>query len=134
MVKSIKYWVRPDLENRIINKEVTSYFETVVEEILSDRILVRQRSKTFEIPAQQVFALTGYHPSTRFFDQLGVEFNTEILEPQYDPESHETNVPGVFVAGSVVAGRRMTEVFIENGRFHGQIVMDTIAARINKPR
>jgi thioredoxin reductase (NADPH) len=76
-----------------------------------------------------VFALTGYFPSTRFLEQLGVRYDPDILLPQFDPETFETNVPGVYLAGSVVAGRRHKEIFIENGRFHGASVMRSIAAR-----
>ncbi len=125
---SIKYWVRPDMQNRIDRKQIQAYFDTTVEQILPDRVLVRRNSHTFEIEAQQVFALTGYRPSTEFFKQLGVRFDTEILEPEYDPDTYETNVPGVFLAGSIVAGTKNREIFIENGR----VVMKTIAERLGK--
>ncbi len=127
--KSLKYWVKPDIENRIERDEVRAFLDTVVEEILPGRVRARQGSKTFELPAEQVFALTGYHPDIMFFDQLGVEYDSEILLPTYDPDTFETNVAGVFLAGSVVAGRRHKEIFIENGRFHGEAVMRTIAER-----
>ncbi len=128
--KSLKYWVKPDIENRIERKEVRAFLDTVVEEILPGRVRARQGSTTFELPAEHVFALTGYHPDTTFFDQLGVEYDPEILLPAYDPDTFETNVSGVFLAGSVVAGRRHKEIFIENGRFHGEAVMRAIADRI----
>ncbi len=129
---SVKYWVRPDMQNRIDRKEIQAYFDTTVEQILPDRVRARRNSHTFEIPAQQVFALTGYRPSTKFFTQLGVHYDSEILEPEYDPDTYETNVPGVFLAGSIVAGTKNREIFIENGRFHGEIVMKTIAERLGK--
>jgi thioredoxin reductase (NADPH) len=126
---SLKYWVRPDIENRIERKEVRAFMGAEVEEILPDRVRVRQSSTSFELPAQQVFALTGYYPNTIFLDQLGVEYDPTILLPRFNPDTYETNVDGVFLAGSVVAGRRHKEIFIENGRFHGEAVMRAIAAR-----
>lgn len=126
---SLKYWVKPDVENRIERGEIRAYMDTVVDEILPDRVRARRGAETFEVPAQQVFALTGYHPSTLFFDQLGVKYDPNILLPTYDPDTYETNVRGVFLAGSVVAGRRHKEIFIENGRFHGEAVMKAVAAR-----
>lgn len=127
---SLKYWVRPDIDNRIKGQEIQAHFETNVEQILPDRVIAKKHAQQLEIPAQQVFALTGYHPSTQFFAQLGIGFNGETLEPDYDSETHETNIPGVFLAGSVVSGKNNREIFIENGRFHGEIVMKTIAKRL----
>ncbi len=130
--KSLKYWVGPDIKNRIERKEIAAYLDTEAVEILPDRVRARQNSTEIELPAEQVFALTGYHPSTAFYDQLGVEYDAEILVPSYDPETYESNVSGVFLAGSIVAGRRHKEIFIENGRFHGEIVMQTIASRLGR--
>ena len=130
--KSLKYWVGPDIMNRIKRKEIGAYLDTEAVEILPDRVRARQNSSEIELPADQVFALTGYHPNTVFYDQLGVEYDPDILLPNYDPDSYETNVSGVFLAGSIVAGRRHREIFIENGRFHGEIVMQTIAGRREK--
>ncbi len=130
--KSLKYWVGPDIMNRIKRKEIGAYLDTEAVEILPDRVRARQNSSKIELPADQVFALTGYHPNTVFYDQLGVEYDPDILLPNYDPDSYETNVSGVFLAGSIVAGRRHREIFIENGRFHGEIVMQTIAGRREK--
>jgi thioredoxin reductase (NADPH) len=97
--------------------------------ISESRVRVRHGRKERELPADQVFALTGYQPTTKFFDQLGVDYDPEVLVPDYDPETYETNVRGVFLAASIVAGRRHKEIFIENGRFHGQAVMRAIADR-----
>ena len=132
--QSVKYWVRPDMENRIARDEIRAYFGTTIEEILPDRVRARRGDEVLELPAQQVFALTGYHPSPKFLDQLGIDYDKGELLPRYDPESFETNVAGVFLAGSVVAGRRNREIFIENGRFHGEVVMKKIAERLDRTR
>ena len=125
--KSLKYWVRPDILNRIERKEIQAYLAAEVIGISEGSVRIRQAGEEFDLPADQVFALTGYQPTTTFFDQLGVEYDPDILVPEYDPESFETNVRGVYLAGSIVAGRRHKELFIENGRFHGEAVMRAIA-------
>lgn len=127
MGQTVKYWVRPDIENRFKNGEIKPYFNARVLEIARNHVKIAQDHATYDIPAQQVFALTGYHCSTKFFDQLGVNYDPETLRAQYDPQSFETNVSGVYLAGSVVGGRLNGEVFIENGRFHGEALMKVIA-------
>ena len=124
---TVKYWVRPDIENRLKNREITPYLNSKVLEITKSHVKISQNGETRQVPAQQVFALTGYHCSTKFFDQLGVRYDADTLRAQYNPETFETNVPGVYLAGSVVGGRLNGEVFIENGRFHGEVLMKVIA-------
>jgi thioredoxin reductase (NADPH) len=124
---TVKYWIRPDIENRFKKGEITPYMNARVTGITRDRVKISQDGTNREIPAQQVFALTGYHPSTKFFDQLGVQYDRETLRPQYSTETFETNVPGIYLAGSVVGGRQNGEVFIENGRFHGEVLIKQIA-------
>ena len=124
---TVKYWVRPDIENRLKNREITPYLNSKVLEITKSHVKISQNGETRQVPAQQVFALTGYHCSTKFFDQLGVRYDAGTLRAQYNPETFETNVPGVYLAGSVVGGRLNGEVFIENGRFHGEVLMKVIA-------
>lgn len=128
---SLKYWVRPDIENRIERKEIPAWLDAVVDEILPRAVRISQHGRAIELPADQVFALTGYYPNTAFFEQLGVEYDPDILLPKFDPETFETNVPGVYLAGSVVAGRRHKEIFIENGRFHGASVMRAIRSKVS---
>lgn len=130
--QSLKYWVKPDIENRIERKEIRAYMEAELTSIQDATVKVRLKGEELELPAQRVFLLTGYHPSTVFYDQLGVEYDPEVLVPDYDPETFETNVQGVYLAGSVVAGRRHREVFIENGRFHGESVMKAIAGQLSR--
>jgi len=126
--RTIKYWIRPDIENRFKNREIAPYFNARILEITKDHVKIAQNGDRAEIPAQHVFALTGYHPTTKFFDQLGVRYDPETLRPEYNPQTFETNVPHVYLAGSVVGGRINGEVFIENGRFHGQVLIKEIAS------
>jgi thioredoxin reductase (NADPH) len=129
MGSTLKYWVRPDIENRFKAGEVKAHFNTLVSRITPSTVEVVQQGTPITLQAQQVFVLTGYHSSTKFFEQLGVKWDSDTLRPQYNPETFETNVPGVYLAGSIVGGRFNAEVFIENGRFHGETVVKAIAAR-----
>jgi thioredoxin reductase (NADPH) len=124
---TIKYWVRPDIENRLKRREIIPYLNSRVVEITNGYVKIAQNGDRREIPAQHVFALTGYHPTMKFFDQLGVRYDKDTLRAEYNPLTFETNVPGVYLAGSVVGGRLNGEVFIENGRFHGEVLMKVIA-------
>ena len=127
MGSTLKYWVRPDIENRIKAGEVKAFFNTQVSEITSTRVEVIQAGNAHSLAAQQVFLLTGYRSSTMFYHQLGVSYDSETLRPQHSTDSYETNVPGVYLAGSVTGGKFNAEVFIENGRFHGERVVKAIA-------
>ncbi len=127
LAPTVKYWIRPDIENRFKKREITPYLNSRVLEITADRVKIAQNGDQCEIAAQQVFALTGYHPTTKFFDQLGVRYDADTLRPEYDAQTFETNVKGTYLAGSVVGGRINGEVFIENGRFHGEVLMKAIA-------
>jgi thioredoxin reductase (NADPH) len=129
MGKTVKYWVRPDIENRVKNGEIAAYFNARVRRITSDAVLFEQDGAEKQIPAFQVFALTGYHSSTKFFEQLGVTWDPGTLRPKLDAQTFETNVPGVYAAGSVIGGRLNGEIFIENGRFHGAAVVKAIAEK-----
>lgn len=129
MGSTLKYWVRPDIENRFKAGEVKPFLNSRIVKITPSAVEVDQQGTPHRIPAQQVFLLTGYHTSTAFFHQLGVQYDNETLRPVYNPETFETNVPGVYLAGSVVGGRFNAEVFIENGRLHGEAVIRGITGR-----
>jgi thioredoxin reductase (NADPH) len=121
----VKYWVRPDLENRIKNGEIHAFFRSRVQEIGPDYAIIQTPTGNIRIPNQFVFALIGYHPDYDFLRSLGLELSNEQFRPVCDPETLETNVPGIYAAGVIVAGSRTSEIFIENGRFHGkQIAAD----------
>jgi bacillithiol disulfide reductase len=129
MGQTVKYWVRPDIENRFKNGEITPYFNSNVIEITARHVKIAQNGDVREIPAQQVFAMTGFHCSTKFYDQLGVRYDPNTLRAEHNPETFETNVPGIYLAGSVIGGKLNGEIFIENGRFHGEVLMKAIAQR-----
>ncbi len=116
----IKYWVRPDIENRIKNGEITACFSSTVEEIGDSFVVVNAPEGPIHLKNDFVFALIGYHPDFDFLTSMGIELGTEQCRPVCDPETLESNVPGIYVAGVIVAGSRTNEIFIENGRFHSQ--------------
>ena len=154
---SIKYWVRPDIENRIKEGSITAHFSAVVREIRPTSVVIgpcqmpdvgvvpdvpvpadgsagyvaprREAQATEqEIPADAVFLLTGYRADADLMVRAGVAL-TERQAPVHDSETFETNVPGLFVAGGAIAGVDTGTVFIENGRFHGEKIVEAIARR-----
>jgi thioredoxin reductase (NADPH) len=123
---SIKYWVKPDIENRIKAGQITAVFNTTIKEIVRDGVLIQNGGGERLVPAKQIFALTGYHPDYEFIEGLGVKLDKESRKPDLHPDTLESNVQGVFLAGVVVAGRHTSEIFIENGRFHGKQIVDAL--------
>ncbi len=119
MHKHVKYWILPDIENRIAHDEIHGHFQTVVEEIELDSVRLRTPEGPLTIKNNFVFAMTGYHPDFAFLEALGVRLTGTDRTPAFDPKTLESNVAGIYLAGVVVAGKRTNEIFIENGRFHG---------------
>jgi thioredoxin reductase (NADPH) len=128
---SIKYWVKPDIENRIREGSIAARFDSQVVEIRPTTVVVEHEGDREEIDADAVFLLTGYRADTALLRAAGVDVNPETQGPIYDPQTFETNVPGLYVAGAIVAGTRSGTVFIENGRLHGQLLVEAILSRKN---
>lgn len=131
---SVKYWVRPDIENRIKEGAIRARFNTRVVEIRPTSVVVAAAGEgtpdaTEEIAADAVLLLTGYHADPEFLRRAGIEVDEESWAPYYDAETFETNVPNLFVAGGQVAGKRTGSIFIENGRFHGEAIARVLASR-----
>jgi len=124
---TIKYWVRPDIENRIKAGQIKALFETRVKEFRRGEVVVENGGGEKVLPARQVFALTGYHPDYSFIESLGVHLDPVSRKPRLDPSSLESNVPGIHLAGVVTGGRHTGEIFIENGRFHGKQIVSALA-------
>jgi thioredoxin reductase (NADPH) len=119
MPPHLKYWIKPDIENRVKNGEITAYFNSNVVEITPDTVVVETLEGRRTLKNDFVFAMTGYHPDFDFLESLGVRFEGPDKLPVCNPETLESNVPGIYLAGVIVAGSRTNEIFIENGRFHG---------------
>jgi thioredoxin reductase (NADPH) len=128
--KSVKYWLRPDLENRIKAGELAARLGSQVVEITPRDVLVRGGLGNEErIPADRVYPLIGFHPDLQLFERIGIAFDRESGRPEINAETLETSVPGVYAAGSVTAGNKISEIFIENGRFDGEKIFGTRAER-----
>jgi bacillithiol disulfide reductase len=127
---TIKYWVRPDIENRIKEGSIAARFCATVKEIRPNSVMVRTGAGAAEeeIPAEAVFLLTGYRADSQLLTAAGVHLN-EREAPVCDPGTFETNVPGLFVAGGAIAGVDTGTIFIENGRFHGETIVEVVASR-----
>jgi thioredoxin reductase (NADPH) len=131
MHRHVKYWILPDINNRVKNGEVKAYFESNVTKISEDDVTIDTPEGAVTIANQFVFALTGYHPDFGFIEQLGVKLDEANDRcPVCDPATLESNVPGLYVAGVVVAGERTNEIFIENGRFHGAVIAADLARKM----
>jgi thioredoxin reductase (NADPH) len=126
---SIKYWIRPDIENRIKEGAIPTLFETCLTEIRAHSVVANSARGSEEIAAEQVFLLTGYQPDTSLLRQAGVRIDEATLVPAHDAATLETNVPGLYLAGALVSGKQTSRIFIENGRFHGEAIVGAITGR-----
>jgi len=129
--RHIKYWIKPDLENRIKEKSIRALFSCVVREISHDWISVETASgERIRLENDFVFALTGYHPDIKLLQNAGVEVNEKSYRPACNPKNLESNVSGLYLAGVVISGRHTNEIFIENGRFHGKKIIADLKRRL----
>ena len=134
MHANVKYWIKPDIENRIKNGEIKAYFHSRVKEIRAEEVVVETPGGEVRVRNDFVFALTGYHPDYEFLKGVGVELSADECRPLVNPETLETNVEGIYVAGVIVAGSKTSEIFIENGRFHGQRIAADLEKKLNAGR
>ena len=126
----VKSWILPDINNRIKNAEVTAHFSSSITRITEDAVELLTPKGTVTIENDYVFALTGYHPDFDFLAALGVRMEGQDRCPACDPQSLESNIPGIYLAGVIVAGMRTNEIFIENGRFHGAQIAQDMEAKL----
>jgi thioredoxin reductase (NADPH) len=125
----VKYWIKPDIEKRIADGEIDAYFNSQLVEITPDTVVIETPEGRKTLKNDFVFAMTGYHPDFQFLESMGIQFQGDDRLPVCNPETLESNVPGIFLAGVIVAGSRTNEIFIENGRFHGQQIAATLVAK-----
>lgn len=124
----VKYWIKPDIENRIKRGEIDAVFNAEVREIQQERILIESPDGSQWLKNDFVLAMTGYHPDLEFLASLSVPLDPDSGRPYTNPDTHESNVPGIYLAGVLVAGTHANEIFIENGRLHGGQIVRHIAA------
>lgn len=126
----VKYWIKPNIENRIKNGEIRGYFHSRVVEILRDSIRVATPEGEISLKNDFVFALIGYRPDLEFLNATGITLEPDTLRPRTDPETLESGRAGIYLAGVIVAGMHTNEIFIENGRFHGRLIAQSIAEKL----
>ena len=127
--EGVKYWILPDIENRMKAGEIRGMFSTTVREFRQGSVLIDGPEGIHELPARCAYVLVGFLPDAQQLSRFGIQLDPETLAPKADPATLETNVPGLFVAGSVVAGRNTNKIFVENGRRHGKVIVSGLQAR-----
>jgi len=126
----VKYWVKPDIENRIAEGSITAYFESNITEIRENEVEIETPSGKVTIENDFVLALTGYKPDLTFLEKMGIQLSEDELKiPTYNPETMETNVEGLFLAGVVCGGMQTHKWFIENSRVHATMIVDCITTK-----
>jgi len=123
----VKYWIKPNIENRIKNGEIQSFFNTRLVEIQPKSVLLETPEGPRTIANDFVFAMTGYRPDLEFLGSLDIRLEPETQKPNTNPDTLESDRSGIFLAGVIVAGMHTNEIFIENGRFHGKKIAEAIA-------
>jgi thioredoxin reductase (NADPH) len=124
---SIKPWILPEFDSLVRNGVVKMEFEADLKEIECDKVTYLKHGKEYSIKNDFVFAMTGYHPDHGFLGQMGIEIDRDTGRPRYDGETMESNIDGIYIAGVLAAGNNANEIFIENGRFHGEQIAQSIA-------
>lgn len=123
---SIKPWILPQFQSLVNHGKITMEFGAHVTEITEKKVFYNQNGKEKQMDNDFVFAMTGYHPDRQFLSTIGVQMDQDTGRPFYNPETMETNVAGVFIAGVIAAGNNANEIFIENGRLHGALIAKTL--------
>jgi thioredoxin reductase (NADPH) len=126
----VKYWIKPDLENRIAAGSIRAYFGSRIAAIDADAVRVETPSGEAIVPADAVFPLIGYEPDFALFERCGIRLEGEARVPAHDPETLESNVPNLYLAGAMLGGREIGRIFIENSRHHAARIARSIAARL----
>ena len=125
----IKPWILPEFEGHVRNERIKMEWKAEVKEITEDTVVYVKDGQEYKIKNDFVFAMTGYHPDKNFLKKMGVKIDDLTGRPVYDEETMETNVEGVYIAGVLAAGNEANEIFIENGRFHGGKIAQTISKK-----
>lgn len=128
----IKPWILPEFEGHVRNERIKMEWRSVVKEITEDEVVYEKDGNQYRIKNDFVFAMTGYHPDKDFLRKMGVEIEDLTGRPVYNEETMETNIEGVYIAGVIAAGNEANEIFIENGRFHGEKIASSIHNKKSK--
>lgn len=127
--KSVKPWILPEFDSLIRHGKIMMEFNSNIKKITTEQVIYSKEDQEKSIRNDFVFAMTGYHPDHHFLEKIGIVVDQESGLPEFNPDTMETNVPGVFIAGVIAAGNNANEIFIENGRFHGGQIAGAILAK-----
>ncbi|MDN3450424.1 YpdA family putative bacillithiol disulfide reductase [Planococcus sp. APC 3906] len=127
--KSIKPWILPEFDGLVRKGEITMLFDSIVDKITENEVELTVNDTKERIPNDFVFAMIGYHPDHEFLKRMGISIDSESGRPNFNEETMETDVEGLYIAGVIAAGNNANEIFIENGRFHGGLIAESIAAK-----
>lgn len=130
--EKVKPWILPEFQSLINHGKITMVYGATVKEITPTEVIYEVNGETKRIKNDFVMAMTGYHPDHSFLTKMGVQIDPETGRPTYNPETMETNVPNLFIAGVIAAGNDANEIFIENGRFHGGLIAEEIRRKLSK--
>lgn len=119
---SVKPWILPLFQSLVNNEKIKMVFNATIEEITSDSVKANVHGEILSFPADKVFAMTGYEPDQSFLRSVGITIDHETGRPHFDEQTMETNIDNIYIAGVIAAGYNNNEIFIENGRFHGELI------------
>lgn len=123
----VKYWVRPDIINRIEEGSIKAYFNSEIKKIAEREVFIDSPEGKISVPNDWVLAMTGYQPNLSFLEKIGIKLSDDaIRKPQYDENTMETNVPNVYLAGVICGGMDTRRLFIENSRVHAELIIKNI--------
>ncbi len=129
---TVKYWVKPDIENRIKEGSIQAYFNSNITEIREDEIDIQTPEEALTLKNDFVLAMTGYQPDFKFLKDIGIKIgDDEMKTPSYNPENQETNVPNVYLAGVICGGLKTNKWFIENSRVHAQVIIQDLKEKLS---
>lgn len=133
--KAIKPWILPNFESLVRHEKINMAFDSNVTKITEDSVIYEQNGQTFEIANDYVFAMIGYHPDYEFLQSIGIDINENEYgtAPIYNKETYETNVENCYIAGVIAAGNDANTIFIENGKYHGGIITQSILSKKQTP-
>ncbi len=125
--RRVKYWAKPDIENRIKEGSIKAYFDSEVSKISENEVIIKTPEGEITVPNDYVIAMTGYQPNLDFLRKIGIELSAdETMKPNYNGATMETNLPNVFLAGVICGGMDTHSLFIENSRIHAEIIVKKI--------
>jgi len=128
----VKYWVKPDIENRIKESSIQAYFSSEITNIKENEVIIATPQGKITIENDYVVALTGYRPNFEFLRSMGITLSEDKMIPNYDDSTMESNIKGLYLAGVICGGTETHKWFIENSRIHSKLIVENIQKELNE--